>query len=53
MSSSGRSALEEHKKQRIDGAVFIDIDTFSDQSTDLPNMLPSEGEFGQHIGQVR
>lgn len=53
MSDSGRSALEEYKKQRIDGAAFVDIDTLSDQSSDLPDMLPSEGEFGQHIGQVR
>ena len=45
--------MEEYKKQRIDGAVFVDIDTLCDQSNDLPNMLPSEGEFGHRIGQVR
>ena len=52
MKSSGRNALQEYKEKRIDNAVFIDIDELSDQTSDLPHMLPSEQQFSEHIGNV-
>lgn len=53
MKSSGRNSLEEYRERRIDGAVFIDIDSLSDKNCDLPHMLPSKEEFSEHVGNVR
>ena len=52
MKSSGPSAKDDYNKGRINGSVFIDIDTLSDQSSSLPHMLPSVNQFSEHIGNV-
>ena len=52
MESSGRNAKDEYNQQRIDGAVFVDVDELSDQNSSLPHMLPSERHFSEHIGKV-
>ena len=52
MESSGRNAKDEYNQQRIDGAVFVDIDELSDQNSSIPHMLPSEQQFSEHIGKV-
>ena len=40
-------------KERIDGAVFFDIDEVSDKSSQFPHMLPSSEQFSSQVGQVR
>lgn len=40
--------LERH----IPGAVFFNIDEFSDHSTSLPHMLPNEEEFSRKMGEL-
>lgn len=52
MKSSGRNAEDDYNKQRINGAVFVDIDELSDHSTDIPHMLPSKDQFSEHIGKL-
>ena len=52
MKSSGRNAKDDYNKQRINGAVFVDIDELSDHNTDIPHMLPSKDQFSEHIGKV-
>jgi len=36
-----RNAYEEYIKEHIAGAIFFDLDKYSDTNTDLPHMLPS------------
>jgi len=36
----------------IPGAVFFDIDAFSDQATDLPHMLPAPDDFARMAGAL-
>jgi len=43
----GRDAKSEYLNQHIPGAKFFDIDAVSDQSVDLPHMLPNEAEFAR------
>jgi len=38
--------------QHIPGAVFFDIEKFSDHSTPLPHMLPKPEEFSQNMGAL-
>lgn len=45
-------AIEDHKKRRIPGAVFFDLDRIADRSTSLPHMLPSADEFAHAIGAL-
>ena len=52
MESSGRNAKDEYDQQRIDGAVFVDVDELSDPNSSIPHMLPSEHHFPEHIGKV-
>jgi thiosulfate/3-mercaptopyruvate sulfurtransferase len=40
-----RNAREEYLAGHIPGAVYFDIDAISDQSSDLPHMLPSPEAF--------
>ena len=47
-----RDAKAEYSSAHIPGAVFFDIDAISDQSTDLPHMLPSEGAFAAAMGAL-
>lgn len=45
-------AIEDHKKRRIPGAVFFDLDRIADRSTSLPHMLPSADEFARAMGAL-
>ncbi len=38
--------------ERIEGAVFFDIDEIADESTPLPAMLPSPQQFSEQVGKV-
>lgn len=40
-----RDALNEYKKEHIEGSIFFDIDKYSDKKSDLPHMLPSKYEW--------
>ena len=48
-----RTAKNEFMSARIQGAQFFDIDAVSDNTSDLPDMLPSTREFGNYVGGVR
>ena len=37
-----RNAYEEYVKEHIPGAIFFDLDKYSDANTDLPHMLPNQ-----------
>ena len=50
--SSKNNAKKDFERQRIESAVFFDIDEVSDKKTDLPNMLPSPEEFAEYVGKV-
>ncbi|HEY5107046.1 MAG TPA: 3-mercaptopyruvate sulfurtransferase [Caulobacteraceae bacterium] len=45
MPGSDRDARAEFARGHIPGAVFFDIDAVSDQTSNLPHMLPSPSEF--------
>ena len=47
-----RDGRAEFAAGHIPGAVFFDIDAISDQSTDLPHMLPTEAEFAAATGAL-
>jgi thiosulfate/3-mercaptopyruvate sulfurtransferase len=47
-----RDAIAEYKRAHIPGAVFFDIEAISDQSTDLPHMLPGTTQFGEAVGAL-
>ncbi len=47
-----RSARHEYLKERIDGAVFFDIDEICDKSSSFSHMLPSPEQFSEQVGQV-
>jgi thiosulfate/3-mercaptopyruvate sulfurtransferase len=47
-----RDAHAEYRKEHIPGAVFFDIDTVSDHSTELPHMLPGTTQFGAAVGAL-
>ena len=51
--SSKNNAKKDFERQRIESAVFFDIDEVSDKKTDLPHMLPSPEEFAEYVGKVR
>jgi len=40
-----KNAMDEFCADRIPGSVYFDLDGVSDQSRDLPHMLPSEQQF--------
>jgi thiosulfate/3-mercaptopyruvate sulfurtransferase len=46
-----RDAHAEYHRGHIPGAVFFDIDAISDDSTELPHMLPGPARFGETMGQ--
>lgn len=46
---SGRDAAGEYAAGHIPGAVFFDIDASSDQSTQLPHMLPPAERFAERM----
>ena len=37
-----RNAYKEYLKEHIPGAIFFDLDKYSDANTDLPHMLPNQ-----------
>ena len=49
---TNRNGHAEYLEQRIPGAVFFDIDDISDESSDLPHMLPSPVKFAARVRQL-
>jgi thiosulfate/3-mercaptopyruvate sulfurtransferase len=47
-----RDALAEYRAGHIPGAVFFDIETVADHSTELPHMLPGPAQFSQAAGAL-
>ncbi len=47
-----RDAKAEYRAGHIPGAVFFDIDAVSDDSSDLPHMLPGPDQFGKAAGAL-
>jgi thiosulfate/3-mercaptopyruvate sulfurtransferase len=47
-----RDAHAEYKSGHIPGAVFFDIEAVSDDSTDLPHMLPGNNQFSEAAGAL-
>lgn len=47
-----RDAHAEYQSGHIPGAVFFDIEAVSDDSTDLPHMLPGPAHFGKAVGAL-
>jgi thiosulfate/3-mercaptopyruvate sulfurtransferase len=47
-----RNARAEYREGHIPGAVFFDIEAISDDSTDLPHMLPGPAHFGEAVGEL-
>jgi len=47
-----RSARQEYLRERIDGAVFFDIDEVADKTSSFPHMLPSPEQFADHVGKL-
>lgn len=50
--TTGRNAKTEYDERHIAGAGFFDIDGVSDQSSDLPHMLPPAEEFAAKVGAL-
>jgi thiosulfate/3-mercaptopyruvate sulfurtransferase len=49
---AGRNARAEYEAAHIPGAVFFDIDAISDQTTDLPHMLPDPVAFASSVRKL-
>lgn len=47
-----RDAKAEYLASHIPGAVFFDIETVADDSSDLPHMLPGPTQFGEATGAL-
>jgi thiosulfate/3-mercaptopyruvate sulfurtransferase len=47
-----RDAHAEYRDGHLPGAVFFDIQTVADHSTDLPHMLPGPTQFGEVAGAL-
>ena len=47
-----RDARAEFRGGHIPGAVFFDVEAISDDSTDLPHMLPGPKQFGAAVGAL-
>jgi hypothetical protein len=47
-----RDANAEYRGGHISGAVFFDIEAVSDDSTELPHMLPGPAQFGEVVGSL-
>ncbi len=46
LATQKRDAKAEYIASHIPGAVFFDLETVADDSTDLPHMLPGPTQFG-------
>ncbi len=49
---SGRNPAAEYAAGHIPGAVFLDLDATSDQTTPLPHMLPPASDFADRMMQL-
>ena len=49
---ANRDGRQEFEKEHIPGAVFLDLDEFSDQDSELPHTLPSEEYFSSKVGEL-
>jgi len=47
-----RDVRAEYREGHIPGAVFFDIDAVSDDSSELPHMLPGPTHFGRAVGAL-
>ena len=47
-----RDTRAEYRSAHIPGAVFFDVEEISDNSTDLPHMLPGPTHFGKAVGAL-
>lgn len=47
-----KSARDEYLQRHIPGAVFFDVDEISDQSSDLPHMLPPPEKFASRVRRL-
>ncbi len=47
-----RDPKAEYLAEHIPGAVFFDLNAVSDDSTDLPHMLPGPAQFGDAAGKL-
>lgn len=45
-------AIDDHKKRRLPGAVFFDLDEIADKTTFLPHMLPKQDDFARAVGAL-
>jgi thiosulfate/3-mercaptopyruvate sulfurtransferase len=52
LATQKRDAKAEYAAGHIPGAVFFDIETIADDSTDLPHMLPGPAQFGKAAGAL-
>jgi thiosulfate/3-mercaptopyruvate sulfurtransferase len=50
--TTARKGDAEFAQGHIPGAVFFNIDTIADKSTDLPHMLPRPEEFSRAMGEL-
>lgn len=50
--NANRDARAEYREQHIPGAVFFDINTICDSSSELPHMLPDEKTMSAEIGAL-
>jgi thiosulfate/3-mercaptopyruvate sulfurtransferase len=50
--ASGRNARAEYEAAHIPGAMFFDIDAISDQTSDLPHMLPDPTAFASSVKKL-
>src|SRR5215475_14913929 len=49
---AGRDAKTEYRSAHIPGAVFFDIDDLSDETSNLPHMLPSPAKFASRMRKL-
>jgi thiosulfate/3-mercaptopyruvate sulfurtransferase len=52
LATQKRDAKAEYIAGHIPGAVFFNIETIADDSTDLPHMLPGPTQFGDAVGTL-
>ncbi|CAM8882505.1 unnamed protein product [Rhodiola kirilowii] len=52
MPDEQRNPLQEYQVAHIPGALFFDVDGISDQTTNLPHMLPSEDAFAAAVSAL-
>ena len=52
MPTSGLNAFEIFKEKHIPNAIFIDLEEISNQSTNLPHMMPDKNYFSKKISSL-